>query len=113
MDTIAKEEAAARAAAEVRLFQTLPHHLACLGSLGLCMYTCQGRHARDSIMQGWLKHVAERLRKMSGAVTRMLAETQTGCMQGPKEIGDIDTDDEKDEEEQYEQWKTRELRRIR
>ena len=34
-------------------------------------------------------------------------------MQGPKEIGDIDTDDEKDEEEQYEQWKTRELMRIR
>ena len=34
-------------------------------------------------------------------------------MQGPKEIGDIETDDEKDEEEQYEQWKTREMRRIR
>lgn len=34
-------------------------------------------------------------------------------MQGPKEIGDIDTDDDKDEEEQYEQWKTRELQRIR
>lgn len=34
-------------------------------------------------------------------------------MQGPKEIGDIETDDEKDEEEQYEQWKSREMRRIR
>ena len=34
-------------------------------------------------------------------------------MQGPKEIGDIKTDDEKDEEEQYEQWKTREMKRIR
>ena len=33
--------------------------------------------------------------------------------QGPKEIGDIDTDDEKDEEAEYEQWKSRELRRIR
>ena len=33
--------------------------------------------------------------------------------QGPKEIGDIDTDDEKDEEAKYEQWKSRELRRIR
>jgi hypothetical protein len=33
--------------------------------------------------------------------------------QGPKEIGDIDTDDEKDEEAQYEQWKSRELARIR
>lgn len=40
----------------------------------------------------------------------------TNCwhfLQGPKEIGDIDTDDEKDEEEQYEQWKIREMRRIR
>lgn len=35
------------------------------------------------------------------------------CMQGPKEIGDIDTDDEKDEEGEYEQWKSRELGRIR
>lgn len=34
-------------------------------------------------------------------------------MQGPKEIGDVDTDDEKDEEAQYEQWKSRELARIR
>ena len=34
-------------------------------------------------------------------------------LQGPKEIGDIDTDDDKDEEEQYEQWKIREMRRIR
>ncbi len=33
--------------------------------------------------------------------------------QGPKEVGDIDTDDEKDEEAEYEQWKSRELRRIR
>ncbi len=33
--------------------------------------------------------------------------------QGPKEIGDIDTDDEKDEEAQYEAWKLRELGRIR
>ena len=36
-----------------------------------------------------------------------------GRAQGPKEIGDIDTDDEKDEEAEYEQWKSRELRRIR
>lgn len=35
------------------------------------------------------------------------------CVQGPKEIGDVDTDDEKDEEAQYEQWKSRELARIR
>ncbi len=34
-------------------------------------------------------------------------------VQGPKEIGDVDTDDEKDEEAQYEQWKSRELARIR
>jgi hypothetical protein len=33
--------------------------------------------------------------------------------QGPKEIGDVDTDDEKDEEAQYEQWKGREMARIR
>ncbi|CAL8469211.1 g8752 [Coccomyxa elongata] len=33
--------------------------------------------------------------------------------EGPKEIGDVDTDDEKDEEAQYEQWKSRELARIR
>ena len=32
---------------------------------------------------------------------------------GPKEIGDIDTDDEKDEEQEYELWKTREMNRIR
>lgn len=36
-----------------------------------------------------------------------------GHAQGPKEIGDIETDDEKDEEAEYEQWKSRELRRIR
>ena len=34
-------------------------------------------------------------------------------MQGPKEIGDVDTEDDKDEETQYEQWKARELARIR
>lgn len=34
-------------------------------------------------------------------------------VQGPKEVGDVDTDDEKDEEAQYEQWKSRELARIR
>ena len=38
---------------------------------------------------------------------------QLWCMQGPKEIGDVDTDDEKDEEAQYEQWKSREMTRIR
>lgn len=33
--------------------------------------------------------------------------------QGPKEIGDIDTDDEKDAEGEFESWRSRELRRIR
>ena len=33
--------------------------------------------------------------------------------QGPKEMGDIDTDDEKDPEAEYESWRSRELRRIR
>ena len=43
MDTIAKEEAAARAAAEVRLTWTLPCPHACLRSLGLLLcYTRAG-----------------------------------------------------------------------
>ena len=32
---------------------------------------------------------------------------------GPKEIGDIDTDDEQNEEQEYELWKSREMSRIR
>lgn len=33
--------------------------------------------------------------------------------QGPKEMGDIDTDDENDQEAEFESWRGRELRRIR
>ena len=33
--------------------------------------------------------------------------------EGPKELGDIDTDDEKDGDADYEQWRQREMRRIR
>ena len=33
--------------------------------------------------------------------------------EGPKELGDIDTDDEKDPDAEYEAWRMRELRRIR
>ena len=32
---------------------------------------------------------------------------------GPKEIGDINTDDDEDEEQEYELWKSREMSRIR
>ena len=80
------------------------------------MYRHQSWHIRDPIVQGWLQEASGQeggLRSMCGAVMRVQVESHDGCMQGPKEIGDIDTDDEKDEEEQYEQWKTRELRRIR
>lgn len=33
--------------------------------------------------------------------------------QGPKGMGDIDTDDEKDVDGEFESWRSRELRRIR
>ena len=36
-----------------------------------------------------------------------------GAREGPKELGDIHTDDEEDEEAEYELWRQRELRRIR
>ncbi|KAK9814190.1 hypothetical protein WJX72_001977 [[Myrmecia] bisecta] len=39
--------------------------------------------------------------------------TARSAKEGPKELGDIDTDDDKDEEVEYEQWKSREMRRIR
>lgn len=48
-------------------------------------------------------------------VERIQAEEAAarGAREGPKELGDIHTDDEEDEEAEYELWRQRELRRIR
>ncbi|KAK9845076.1 hypothetical protein WJX74_010315 [Apatococcus lobatus] len=48
-------------------------------------------------------------------VERIRAEEAAarGAREGPKELGDIHTDDEEDEEAEYELWRQRELRRIR
>ncbi len=48
-------------------------------------------------------------------VERIRAEevAARGAREGPKELGDIHTDDEEDEEAEYELWRQRELRRIR
>ncbi len=41
------------------------------------------------------------------------AAAARAAREGLRELGDIDTDDEKDEEAEYELWKGREMRRIR
>ena len=98
VDTIAKEEAAARAAAEVcdcTILMPLPAHL------------------HPSTPMSFL-HAALQLDDPAPELSGLrFANWWQWAMQGPKEIGDIETDDEKDEEEQYEQWKNREMRRIR
>ena len=104
-EQIAREDAAARAAAEVRtrlLHLEEPQiylHALLLPTGGGASVCSLPRHVMQKTL-AW----------------PVLALRSTVCcqaLQGPKEIGDIDTDDEKDEETQYEQWKSRELARIR
>lgn len=58
-----------------------------------------------------VKGVCEEVMDMTDAL--VLRRSSSRLVQGPKEIGDVDTDDDKDEEAQYEQWKIREMARIR
>lgn len=48
-------------------------------------------------------------------ISRLKAEEEAAkaATEGPKEMGDIDTDDEKDQEGDYDSWRLRELQRIR
>jgi hypothetical protein len=68
---------------------------------------------RAALAHAGYKPLQELTSARGGAGRRPAEARVAAAPQGPKEVGDIDTDDEKDEEAEYEQWKSRELRRIR
>ena len=65
------------------------------------------------VLQARLK---ERAKETKGIVIEQLQAEEAAAQaarEGPKEMGDIDTDDEAHAEEEYVQWKNREYARIR
>ena len=65
------------------------------------------------ISQARLKERAKQTKEMVIEQYKQEELAAKEARQGPKEIGDIDTDDEKDPEAEYDSWRSRELRRIR
>ena len=59
----------------------------------------------------------QKLRKVEGSMWSQIEEAAARAAKaGPKEIGDVDTDDDMDEaaeQQEYELWKSREMARIR
>ncbi len=64
-------------------------------------------------VQAKLKERAKQTKEMVIEQYKQEEMAAKEARQGPKELGDIDTDDEKDPEAEYESWRSRELRRIR
>ena len=64
-------------------------------------------------MQARLKERAKETKELVIEQYKQEEEAAKAARHGPKELGDIDTDDEKDPEAEYESWRSRELRRIR
>lgn len=64
-------------------------------------------------MQAKLAQRAAQTKELVVEQLKAEEEAAKASKDGPKELGDIDTDDEKDPEGEYEAWRIRELARIR
>ena len=63
--------------------------------------------------QAKLAERAQQTKEIVVEQLRLEEAERKAAKEGPKELGDIDTDDEKDPEAEYEAWRLRELQRIR